>query len=148
MFIMHWLFMYSLGSTTIKNKQTNKQTKEKKKRKKEKKEKKERKKDIMLEFVISEKKPSVNVDYVKLCHAMVAILDFFMYNTEHLLCRHSLKIHSRQVLEIPHLNTFNSQYSMSSFASPICIMYHIPTKCTYLQPYFALMCIKPLLNKV
>ena len=61
-----------------KNKQTNKQTKEKKekKRKKEKKEKKERKKDVMLEFVISEKKPSVNVDYVKLCHAVVAILDF------------------------------------------------------------------------
>ena len=70
---MHWLFMNSLGSTTIKNKQTNKQTKEKKKKKKE---RKERKKDVMLEFVISEKKPSVNVDYVKLCHAMVAILDF------------------------------------------------------------------------
>jgi hypothetical protein len=42
---MHWLFMYSLGSTTIKNKQTNKQTKERKKKKKERKERKERKKE-------------------------------------------------------------------------------------------------------
>ena len=34
-------------------------------------------------FVISEKKSLFNLHYVKLCHEMVAILEFSMYDTEH-----------------------------------------------------------------